>query len=141
MIRIIKGVFGYNDGKTIIPKTVKDEPFSCDKAIEKRLVETGVAEYVTEEEAKAETIETEDEVVKALYTDATSFNELKEIAKQQGATEEDLKPIKSKAQVKELIDKLLADKAEPTDETETEDEVVEDGEEAPVFDAVDGVEE
>ncbi len=47
MIKIVKGVFGYNNGKSVIPKTSKDAPFECDKAIEKRLVSLGVAEYVT----------------------------------------------------------------------------------------------
>lgn len=55
MIKIIKGTFGYNDGKCIIPKTVKDEPFSCGKELEKRLVAEGVAEYVSQEEVVVET--------------------------------------------------------------------------------------
>lgn len=46
MIKIINGVFGYNNGKTIIPKTSKDEPFECDAKVEKRLVAQGVAVYV-----------------------------------------------------------------------------------------------
>ena len=58
MIKIINGVFGYNNGKSIVPKTSKDEPFSCDKATEKRLVALGVAEYVTAEEvAEADEVE------------------------------------------------------------------------------------
>lgn len=55
MIKIINGVFGYNNGKSIIPKTSKDEPFECDKAVEKRLVALGVAKYVTETEVEVET--------------------------------------------------------------------------------------
>lgn len=53
MIKIIKGVFGYNNGKAVIPKTSKDEPFSCDAKVEKRLVALGIAKYVTETEAEA----------------------------------------------------------------------------------------
>ncbi len=56
MIKIINGVFGYNNGKSIIPKTSKDEPFECDKAVEKRLVTLGVAKYVTTADVEVETI-------------------------------------------------------------------------------------
>ena len=51
MIKIIKGYYGYKQGNSIIPKTSNDEPFSCDKAEEERLVKLGVAEYVTAEKA------------------------------------------------------------------------------------------
>lgn len=54
MIKIINGTFGYNDGKRVTPKTPKDKPFECDKAIEKRLVALGVAEYVTKTETDYE---------------------------------------------------------------------------------------
>lgn len=129
MIKIINGVFGYNNGKSIIPKTNKDEPFSCDEKTEKRLVSLGIAVYVGT--GKAEQTENEgDDEEKSLYTDATNFAELKEIAKNLGATDEELKPLKSKAQVRELIDQLA------------NEEVLEEGddEDAPNFDEVDGVE-
>lgn len=58
MIKIIKGVFGYNNGKSVIPKTSQDGPFECDKAIEKRLISLGVAEYVTKVIEATETLET-----------------------------------------------------------------------------------
>lgn len=66
MIKIVHGVFGYNNGKSIIPKTSKDEPFACDNATEKRLVSLGIAEYVTAEkliEDHVEDAETDAEVV------------------------------------------------------------------------------
>ena len=63
MIKIINGVFGYRSGNSIIPKTSKDEPFECDKATEKRLVDLGVAKYVTAEIAEVvETAEIADEI-------------------------------------------------------------------------------
>lgn len=142
MIKIIRGAYGLKKGNTIVPKTVKDEPFSCDKAEEKRLVALGVAQYVTKAEAEAEEAdeetkteteekaEVEAEEEKALYTDETGLVELKEIAKAQGATDEDLKPLRSKAQVRELIDKLVAEKSEDG-EGETE--------EAPELNTDDGV--
>ena len=58
MIKIINGVFGYNNGKSVIPKTSQDPPFECDKAIEKRLVSIGVAEYVANIVEATEAVET-----------------------------------------------------------------------------------
>lgn len=149
MIKIINGVFGYNNGKSIIPKTSKDEPFSCDKATEKRLVSIGVAVYVKVDEEPVDEGNSNndgngDDNGKALYNDATNFDELKEIAKTLGATDEDLKPIRSKVQARELIDKLADEIAEgePVDGPD-ESEIVEgEGEDdgAPNFDEVDGVE-
>lgn len=64
MIKIINGVFGYNNGVSIVPKTSKDEPFECDAKVEKRLVAAGVAVYVgngisdqTEPETETEEVE------------------------------------------------------------------------------------
>ena len=125
MIRIIKYTYGYKKGNTIIPKTAVDAPFSCDAKEEARLVKLGIAEYVNDTADEADEVDDE-----KLYTDKTPFAELKEIAKLNGATDEDLKPLKSKVQVMELIDKLIAgadDKADEADEA------------APEFNAVDGV--
>ena len=133
MIKIIRGYYGYKNGNSIIPKSTKDAPFSCDAAEEARLVRLGVAEYVGQPEA----VEVEGE---ALYTDETSLAELKEIAKKLGATDEELKPIRSKAAAKELIDKLADEicEGEPV-EGPDESEIVEVEGEAPSFDEVDGV--
>ena len=57
MIKIIKGVFGLNNGTSIIPKTPKDEPFEAPADVEKRLVEIGVAEYVGKTKAAEEKTE------------------------------------------------------------------------------------
>lgn len=76
----------------------------------------------------------------ALYTDATKFDELKEIAKGLGATDEDLKPLNSKDKVKALIDELAAKKAGEADNAgDGEENGEDDGEPAPNFDGVDGV--
>lgn len=133
MIKIIKGYYGYKNGNSIIPKCSKDAPFSCDKAEEARLVKLGVAEYV---KVEADGVAPSGE----LYTDNSSLAELKETAKKLGATDEDLKPIKSKAQAKELIDKLADEIAEgePVDGPD-ESEIVEADGDAPSFDEVDGV--
>ena len=49
MIKIVKGIFGYNDGTGVVPVTSKDAPISCSKEVEARLVKTGVAVYVQEQ--------------------------------------------------------------------------------------------
>lgn len=69
MIKIIKGVFGFNNGTSIVPKTPKDEPFEAPAEVEKRLVAEGVAKYVTgtiAEEAEA-TKELDKEILIARY--------------------------------------------------------------------------
>ena len=120
MIRIIKGVFGYNNGKSVIPKTAQDGPFECDKAIEKRLVTLGVAEYVTN-------------VVEA--TEALEATEPTEIINE--PTREDLiatfKQLKLKGNPNTMRDETLKAKiAEAAELVEDED--------TPSFDEVDGVE-
>ena len=48
MIRIVKGTFGYFDGRRVVPVTFADGPQSYDPELESRLVSEGVAEYVGE---------------------------------------------------------------------------------------------
>jgi hypothetical protein len=124
MIKIIRGYYGYRQGNSIIPKTNKDEPFECDAKEEARLVKLGVAKYV-------EQTETEEGADKPLYSADMKLVDLKAIAKEKGATDEDLKHLNSKANVIELIEKLLAD----AEQTETE----EGAEDAPDLGDVDGV--
>lgn len=139
MIKIINGVFGFNDGTSVIPKTSKDEPFEAPVDVEKRLVEMGVAVYAGKTKAAAEveevtetetepTEEATEEVTEEAETvdlQALSFAELKEYAKEHGATDEDLKPLKSKAQVIEFIGKLFSEEAEEVPDLNSDDGVVE----------------
>ena len=120
MIKIIRGVFGYNNGKSVIPKTAQDGPFECDKAIEKRLVSLGVAEYVTK-------------VVEA--TEAVEADEPTEVINE--PTREDLiatfKQLGLKGNPSTMKTETLKAKiAEAAELVEDED--------APSFDEVDGVE-
>lgn len=133
MIKIIKGFYGYKQGGSIVPKSSVDGPFECDKAEEARLVKLGVAEYVTEANDDTPNLG-------ELYTDKSSLAELKETAKKLGATDEDLKPLKSKAQVKELIDKLADEitEGEPVDGPD-ESEIVEGDGDTPNLGDDDGV--
>lgn len=48
MIRIVKGTFGYFDGRRVVPVTFSDGPQSYDPELEARLVSEGVAEYVAD---------------------------------------------------------------------------------------------
>lgn len=46
MIKIIQGVYGFWNGRMVVPKTVNDEPFTETPEQEERLVKLGVAGYV-----------------------------------------------------------------------------------------------
>ena len=83
MIKIINGVFGYNDGTCVTPKTPKDEPFEAPAEIEERLVKEGVAEFVgkskEEKPAPAEDATEDDADSLEAFTKAKlieKFNEL-----------------------------------------------------------------
>jgi hypothetical protein len=141
MIKIIQGIFGHKVGNTIIPKSAKDEPFSCDEATEKRLVNSGVAIYIDESEsivefeeleteAEAEETEAEVEVEKAEAEVAEANVEAQEM------TRDDLikayKELGLKGNPAVMKDETLKAKIAQAAES------VED-EEAPTFNAVDGV--
>jgi len=57
LIRIIRGVYGYKNGVTTIPKTSKDKPFTVDDKIAQKLIAQGVAEIATEVKSEAEPAE------------------------------------------------------------------------------------
>ena len=146
MIKIIQGTFGLRVNNTIVPKTVKDEPFSCDKATEKRLVAAGIAEYIEEIESVPE-VEAEAEVETEVETEETEVETEVETEETEVKTE-DNKVVAEEPSREELIAafKELGLKGNPAvmrDETlkakiAEAAELVED-EEAPVFEAVDGV--
>ena len=48
MIQIIKGTFGYYNGRKVIPITEVDGPQKFDDELEARLVKEGVAKYIGE---------------------------------------------------------------------------------------------
>lgn len=54
MIQIIKGTFGYYNGRKVIPITEADGPQKFDDELEARLVKEGVAKYVGEQGETAE---------------------------------------------------------------------------------------
>ena len=131
MIKIIQGIYGHKVGNTIIPKSAKDEPFSCDEATEKRLVNSGVAVYVEESESIVEFEDLETETEETEETEET--NESKE--SEEMTREELIKAYKDlglKGNPAVMKDETLKAKIAQAAE------LVED-EEAPKFDAVDGV--
>lgn len=54
MIQIIKGTFGYYNGRKVIPITEADGPQKFDDELEARLVKEGVAKYIGEQVEAAE---------------------------------------------------------------------------------------
>ena len=74
MIKIIQGTFGLRVNNTIVPKSAKDEPFSCDETTEKRLVKIGVAEFVEEAEAIVE-VQNNEVVTEETETEAEATEE------------------------------------------------------------------
>lgn len=127
MIKIVKGVFGYNNGKSVIPKTSQDGPFECDKAIEKRLVSLGVAEYVTK---VVEATEAVDATEPAEIINEPTREELIATFKQLGlkGNPSTMKTETLKAKIAEAAELVEDEESIPLDEN------------APTFDEVDGVE-
>ena len=127
MIKIIKGVFGYNNGKSVIPKTAQDGPFECDKAIEKRLVSIGVAEYVTKVVEATEAVESAEP---AEIINEPTREDLIATFKQLGlkGNPSTMKTETLKAKIAEAAELVEDEESIPLDEN------------APTFDEVDGVE-
>ena len=130
MIKIIKGVYGYWNGVCVVPKTKLDEPFEVSSEQEERLIKLGVAVHV---DVEPETVDIESgfEVTEE-YLNELSLNALKEFASQFG--------IKFKVGTKkaDFVAKILAT-LETQASAETESETVDDGEEPPIFDAMEAV--
>ncbi len=98
MVEIIKGTFGYFDGRRVVPVTAKDGPQKWDPDLERRLVARGIARYVESEkpaqkptEAPVEVAEVEEETVDV---ENMTVKQLKAVAAQMGI---DTKPLKKKA--------------------------------------------
>jgi len=132
MIKIIKGTYGYFNGRKVIPVTEADGPQSFSAEIEARLVKKGVAVYVDKEPqdnpgqaagellaGAAQAPENDDKL--PAYDESMKLSELKEIAAAYGV---DASKARSKAEVIAMIESAQG-----------EDAVEDDGEEPPVFGA------
>lgn len=100
MIEIIKGTFGYFDGRSVRPVTQADGPQKWDDELEKRLVARGVARYVETEEKPSteaqEPVEAETEDIESL-----SYKELRKLAADMGL---DTKKLRKKEALIEAIE-------------------------------------
>ena len=138
MIQIIKGTFGYYDGRKIVPLTRESGPQKLDAGLEARLVKKGIAKYIGEPEhahIETERAQTENERAHAEiipeaeleklpeYNENMKLEELKSIAAEYGV---DASAMRKKADV------IAAIEAAQTD-------IDEDDEEPPRFDVEDPV--
>ena len=144
MIKIVKGVYGYVDKHGFVrPKDCNSEPFNTSPEQEARLVKLGVAEYV-DEPAQAEPVNEpaqvqspqNDEAVAHLDPDQLkelTNAELKAMAEDMGI---DTAKLKTKAQ---FIEAITAVDVVPGPD-EGSEEMEDDGEAPPTFDAAEAVE-
>ena len=123
MIQIIKGTFGYYNGRKVIPVTEADGPQKFDDELEARLVKEGVAKYIGElgktaeqpapapgddADEPASTNTAADEAPE--YNEDMKLDELKEVATRYGV---DASAMRKKADV---IAAIEATKAEQPDD-------------------------
>ena len=98
MIKIISGIYGRTN-----PKTSKDDPFSLTPKEEKRLVDRGVAAYITGGTAPDLANETDP----LAYNMDMTLRELVEVAGRYGV---DASKMRKKAEVIAAIDAVVAEK-------------------------------
>lgn len=131
MIQIIKGTFGYYNGRKVIPITEADGPQKFDDELEARLVKEGVAKYIGElgetaeqpapapapgddDDEPASTNTAADEAPE--YNEDMKLDELKEVAARYGV---DASAMRKKADV---IAAIEAAKAEQPDDGADDEE-------------------
>lgn len=98
LVKIVKGVYGFDTGKTVVGKSTKDAPFLLDEDKARRLIGLGVAEpvcddaysdshvYAVEEDAEADegVDEIPSEDMEELNLAEMTLEELKEFAEPYG---------------------------------------------------------
>ena len=127
MIQIIKGTFGYYNGRKVIPITEADGPQKFDDELEARLVKEGVAKYIGElgetaeqpapgddADEPASTNTAADEAPE--YNEDMKLDELKKVAARYGV---DVSAMRKKADV---IAAIEAAKAEQPDDGADDEE-------------------
>ena len=135
MIQIIKGTFGYYNGRKVIPITEADGPQKFDDELEARLVKEGVAKYIGEQGETAEqtaptpgddadepasTNTAADEAPE--YDEDMKLDELKEVAARYGV---DASAMRKKADVIAAIEAAKAEQPEEVTELEEVEELPE----------------
>lgn len=119
MIQIIKGTFGYYNGRKVIPITEADGPQKFDDELEARLVKEGVAKYIGELGETAEQpapAPGDDADEPPEYNEDMKLDELKEVAARYGV---DASAMRKKADV---IAAIEATKAEQPDDGADDEE-------------------
>lgn len=144
MIKIVKGVYGYVDKHGFVrPKDCNSEPFVTSPEQEARLVKLGVAEYVDEPEkvpavnepAQAQSSKNDEETARLDPDQLKELTnaELKKMAEEMSI---DTAKLKTKAQLIEAITAVDV----VTGPDEGSEEMEDDGEAPPAFDAAEAVE-
>lgn len=77
MIQIIKGTFGYYNGRKVVPITEKDGPQKFDPELEARLVKDGIAKYTDDVPVNDDSTLVDPQPE---YSEDMKLDELKEIA-------------------------------------------------------------
>lgn len=130
MIQIIKGTFGYYDGRKVRPITEADGPQSFDPELEARLVKKGVAKYVGDPDGSMQQDpdpDGADELPE--YSESMRLDELKEIAAAYGVNASEMR---KKADVIAAIEATIQEQdADPEDPDDPEDLDPDDEDEAP----------
>ena len=96
MVEIIKGTFGYFDGRRVIPVSATDGPQDWDPDLERRLVARGIARYVSEAAMSADAVVEEPVEVAELQTEEVDISkmtvkQLKAVAEQMGIETKNLR--------------------------------------------------
>jgi len=136
-IKIINGTYGFRPNPPAVePKTPDDGPFFVEDAEADRLVTLKVAVIVDGTAAPAADPAPQDPAPAdqdtLVYNEDMKLDELKDVARSVGATEDELKSLRSKKDVIALINEIVAGEGE----ADTEDE---DPEDAPDVSAADPV--
>ena len=124
MIQIVKGTFGYYNGRKVIPITEADGPQKFDDELEARLVKEGVAKYIAAEQPAPSPGDDADEPASTNtaadeapeYNEDMKLDELKEVATRYGV---DASAMRKKADV---IAAIEATKAEQPDDGADDEE-------------------
>lgn len=136
-IKIINGTYGFRPEPHVIePKTADDAPFLVEDAEADRLVSLGVAAIV--DEVAAVDPPAGDPGSALVYNEEMKLDELKGVAREVGATEDELKPLRSKKEVIALIDKIL-DGSDDEEDDEDDDPPASGDPDAPQIGAADPV--
>ena len=136
-IKIINGTYGFRTEPHVVePKTADDAPFLVEDAEAARLVALKVAAIVDGAAAPAADPAQQDPASNdqdaLVYNEDMKLDELKEVARSVGATEDELKGLRSKKDVIALIDEIVAEEGDA-------DLTGEDSEDAPDVGAADPV--